>query len=51
MLGLRRLIEDMRVQYKLALGFSIAIVIGLGVTVSGFLGTYKLSAKSNHDMI
>lgn len=43
-LGLRRLIEDMRVQYKLALGFSIAIVIGLGVTVSGFLGTYKLSA-------
>jgi len=43
-LSLSRLIEDIKVQYKLALGFSIAIVIGLGVTVSGFVGTYKLSA-------
>lgn len=44
MLSPSRLIEDMKVQYKLALGFSIAIFIGLGVTVSGFVGTYKLSA-------
>lgn len=40
----RMLIENMRVQYKLALGFSIAIIIGLGVTISGFVGTYKLSS-------
>ncbi|MNF38939.1 Methyl-accepting chemotaxis protein McpS [compost metagenome] len=44
MLSLRMLIENMRVQYKLALGFSIAIIIGLGVTISGFVGTYKLSS-------
>ena len=44
MLNLRKLIENMRVQYKLALGFSIAIIIGLGVTISGFVGTYKLSS-------
>ena len=44
MFNLRKLIENMRVQYKLALGFSIAIIIGLGVTISGFVGTYKLSS-------
>ena len=44
MLNLRRHMENVKVQYKLALGFSIAIVIGLGVTISGFVGTYKLSS-------
>lgn len=44
MLNLGVLVENMNVQYKLALGFSIAIFIGLGVTLSGFVGTYTLSS-------
>lgn len=43
MFNVLRFIENMSVQGKLALGFSIAITIGLGVTISGFVGTYKLS--------